>query len=325
MAYFTGSANSWGDLLNALTSACVSEGWTWADGILSKGDAFIMPWIRSPATSTEGEGILLQGGTGKSGSTLLNPSPQSPRMGCPSRDISQVVWPVEYYIHIHADPDEVYFIARYSVDYFIWCAFGLSSLELPGSGLWVSASGRRLRGPIGPGVRITDLGGGGIQGGDSTSPNSSGTTCALFWNSNGRAGGGSQSAASQNHAVCTGFDGTLWPFPAFNSLTYNLIDSIHANVPLSPLIVHGNAWNQQSALLPIQPTLVRAEAKVSKVADLAHARYVRVDNFEPGQLIALGAEQWRVYPFYRKEAGVTWVDNADHTGAYGMAIRYDGP
>ncbi|MEO1819268.1 hypothetical protein [Pseudomonas sp.] len=323
MAYVNGSAASWGDLLSALVSACTDEGWAWNDGILSKGTAFVKLWVRSPETLSEGEGILLQGGTGQAAAVLTDPSPQMPRLGCPSRLLNQVVWPVDYYVHIHSDPDEVYFVVRYSVDYYLWCAFGVSTLDLPGSGLWLSAISRRLRGPNNAGIRISALGGGGTRGTDDTSDSQ--TSAGLLWNGNGSGSGGSQSADSQNNAVCTGFDGNLWPWPSANSNSHSLINTIHANVPLSPLLVRSVGWNQQAALLPIQPVLVRAESKVSKVADLAHARYVRVDNLEAGQIIAMGGEQWRVYPFYRRVPGVTSVTNEAHTGAFGMAIRYDGP
>lgn len=70
MAYYTGAANNFGDLQTALLTACTANGWTLADGILSKGLAFVRPYISSTLTITEGPGLLIEGGTGKSGSGI---------------------------------------------------------------------------------------------------------------------------------------------------------------------------------------------------------------------------------------------------------------
>jgi len=60
--------------------------------------------------------------------------------------------------------------------------------------------------------------------------------------------------------------------------------------------------------------------------DLQNARTLRVDNYDPGQIITLGDDQWRIYPFYRKNADQrdgTTSSGGDHSGTMGWAIRYD--
>ena len=86
MAYVNGSAASWGDLLSALVSACTDEGWAWNDGILSKGTAFVKLWVRSPETFSEGEGILLQGGTGQD-LVRQDAAPERPNPSVPLRSL----------------------------------------------------------------------------------------------------------------------------------------------------------------------------------------------------------------------------------------------
>ena len=87
-----------------------------------------------------------------------------------------------------------------------------------------------------------------------------------------------------------------------------------------------SAWNGESVLVPIQVITSRPSNLWSLVGELTHARYVRLDNLEPGQLITLGPDRWKVYPFYRKDATARdGGDGIDHTGTLGWAIRYDGP
>ncbi|WP_435609927.1 hypothetical protein [Pseudomonas knackmussii] len=328
MAYYSGVANSFNDLLTQLVSACVDHGWTWADGILSKGSAYVKPWVESVASTTTGIGLVIQGGTGKSAGAMTGVSPQTPRMGPPSRDTSQPTWPMAYSIHIFESPDEVFLVARFNVDYFYFASFGVSSVPgLVNSGLWLSATSRRLRGPSGAGITVSATGGGGGDGNDQATASFSGSPGCFLWNNNGMVSGGSQSAASQSSAICTGLDGIDWPWPANNQFTYDVLNSFSGNIYAMPHIQRTpNIWNSEAPLLPVQVYLVRASAKVSLVADIRNARYIRVDSYQPEEIITLGEDRWKVYPFYRKSAGISDPGTGvDHTGGLGWAIRYDGP
>lgn len=131
-------------------------------------------------------------------------------------------------------------------------------------------------------------------------------------------------------AICSGLDGVLWPYPVALDNSFAAINTYHGNVPAAPHLSRSpSAWNQESPLLPIQCTLVRASSKVSLVADIRNARYLRVDNHSPEQIIELGPDRWKIYPFYRKNTsardGSVAPVGTDHTGTFGWAIRYDGP
>ena len=87
-----------------------------------------------------------------------------------------------------------------------------------------------------------------------------------------------------------------------------------------------NAFNGEAVMAPIQPYVGRGSNMISVVAQLRHARYLRIDYIDPGEIITLGSDRWKAYPHYRKNAAVPRGsrDGVD-SGAFGWAIEYDGP
>ena len=89
-----------------------------------------------------------------------------------------------------------------------------------------------------------------------------------------------------------------------------------------------NLYNSANVLLPIKPVALRSSGGVTIIANPKNARYLRIDNVVPGEIITFGAEQWKCYPFYRKDSnarnGVPWATGATHSGTFGYAIRYTG-
>ena len=69
---------------------------------------------------------------------------------------------------------------------------------------------------------------------------------------------------------------------------------------------------------------------VATVVNPRNARLCRLDNLTPGSIVTYGADQWKVYPWLRKDATTrNGKDNSrltppNHTGTYGYAIRYTG-
>ncbi|WP_374415733.1 hypothetical protein [Ectopseudomonas oleovorans] len=316
MAYYSGSANSYADVLSALVAACVAEGWGWADGILNKGPAYIRPFESVSVTESQGPGLIIQGGTGKSGSSLLNPSPEEPRMGKIWVNDPEVVWPVGYSIHIFDNPDEVFLVVRFNVDRFMWLSFGVSTVPGVQTGLWLSATTRKgfKTQTSAPGITISLTAGsdGDWQGGTNI-----GVTSGMpFWQ-HPRAISGYRNT----DAVCCDLDGDIWAFGKDSARSMNAFRAA------DPLIARGlSAWNQDAPFIPIQCYLARLANKKSLIVDVRNARYLRIDNYDPEQIITLGSDSWKIYPGYRKNSaarnGGTLID---HTGTFGWAIRYDGP
>ena len=314
MPFYTGTANSFADLRTALFNACVTEGWTLTGEILTKGTAAVKVEVNTVSTANKGIGLLLQGGTSISGSALVNPSPTTPRFGPPQTGATQPSWPMEYKIHINNSPDEIYFIAKFNVDFYYWLAFGLSDVPgLAATGMWLSAICNANAGGGAGSISCTTTGGGG----------SALSTGCIFWDT-------SQATVASAHlsqdAIASGLDSVVWAGnPLFAGQTAkHAVSAILASETL--LSVQPNTWNSEAPLNRIQVFQWRDADKCSLVADLKNARYVRVDNYSPGQIINLGGDSWMIYPFYRKNTTTrNGGSGIEHTGTFGWAIRYDGP
>ena len=303
MAYYSGQVSSYQELLDVLVASCVIEGWTWADGILSKGTAF----LKLSNQAGNYPGVVAQGGTGKAGSSLVNPSAAMPRLGRPAYlgqgNNSNVTWPAEYYIHIYENPDEVYLVLHHSVDAFWKLGFGLSNLN--GSGCWVTGTA----GSQGPTQSS------GAQGSFSPVINGSGnnvlSTGIPFWQSN---------SVNNMYVENILFRNGSW---LYSGITF------HAVLATAPFFSRlPNAWNQEAIFIPIKAFESVASNKLSMRLELAHCRYVRIDNYEPNQVVILGDEKWKIYPGVRKNISSRNDGNTstgyDHSGTFGIAIRYDG-
>lgn len=294
MAYYTGTANDMTALRQALIDACVLEGWSWDGGseVLSKAAMFLRLQIVS------GYLTLL----GRTGATSGD-APNEARIGTFAS--TAVTFPLTY--EIFAFAGEVYMVVNYSVDLYQWCAFGQSTVQgISGSGMWVGAS---LATTAPAGLQLSPTAG--AQGSNYAAP-------ALFW----------QTTYTYTEVrscwVDSGLDGQGW---WLGQTLSGVTVGIAATVPLVGLLP--NSWNSEAVLLPIRCYKVRPSNKISLIADLEHARYTRVDNYAPGEVITIGADRWKVYPWYRKntaarDGGATTGINA-HSGTLGWAIRYEGP
>lgn len=304
MAYYSGQVASYQELLDVLVVACVAEGWTWADGILNKNSAYIKLFNQTGSFS----GVVAQGGTGKAGSSLVNPSPAMPRLGRPvylgQGSNSNVTWPAQYYIHIFENPDEVYLVLHHSVDAFWKLAFGISRLDE--SGVWLSGTA----GSQGPTVSNEN------KGSFSPAINGSGSpfysTGIPFWQS-------MDNGVDYVENILFRDGGWLSSGPAFRAAS--AIYPLFSRLP--------NVWNQESIFIPICAFESIASGKISLRLELNNSRYLRIDNYEPNQIITMGSEKWKIYPGIRKNIlernGGNTTYGSDHTGTFGIAIRYDGP
>lgn len=297
MAYYTGTANDMPALRQALIDACTqpSEGWAW-DGVnevLSKGSMFLRLQVVSGH-------LTLLGRT----SAVAGAAPEVVRIGQVAA--TPLTYPLIYEIFLF--PGEVYLVINYSVDFYQWCAFGISTVDgMLGSGMWVGATLGSAA--AGSGINITPT-----SGGSFSNDASSG---ALFYTTTGNW------PAARNCWVHTDLDSQGW-------LMAQALDGfqvgIGATVPLIGLLP--SAWNNEATLLPIRSYKVRPSSKNSLTADLEHARHTRVDNYDPGQVISLGEDRWKIFPWYRKNSAARDGGGGaavNHSGTFGWAIRYEGP
>ena len=302
MAYYSGTAGSLTALKTALLTHAQTDGWTLTGDVLSKAGVYFQ--IQETATNITCLGC--------ESNAVANPAPNVvsigrifERSGYPTREIS---FPCNYDVFGFAQ--ELYLVANYDVDSYQWMAFGKTSVPgVPGQGGWCGATlgvfgvHFSMNDPI----DITPSGGGAVGL----------TSAALFWATS------AQNAQGRNGWVNHGIDGHGW---TYFGATSDVPIGIRHNAPL--LAMQPSVWNSEAALLPIRCWKERPSYKASLIADLAYARHCRIDNLAPGDILTLGSDKWKIYPWYRKDVsarngGGTYGLN--HTGTFGWAIRYEGP
>lgn len=297
MAYYSGSANNLAALKDALFNACVGEGWVLTGDILSKGEMYLRVQVAS-------DYLTFLGGTGVAAGALTGAALNVVKIGGPGGSATAIVFPITYEIFVFAA--EVYLVINHSVDIYLWAAFGKSTVQgLPGSGMWIGATcaGDVLNTPVPLGISADGY-------------NAGYTSAALFWSQY------VTSEYSRNYLVQHGLTSTdawyLGLSPVDNAV------GAFVTVPLIGLLP--NTWNSEAVLLPLRCYAKRASDKISLVADLEHARCTRIDHYAPGQVVTLGSDKWKTFPWYRKNVASRNGGTAiNHTGTFGWAIRYEGP
>ena len=292
MAYLTGFANSWTDLHDNLIAIATAHGWSNTAGLLSKAGLFSQTLYAQLSLVTVNNA---PNGLAVLGKTAANAGAAPNRVGMLNWGVYGVSFPLTYHAFVFSDPDEVYFLINTNVDYWQFLAFGQSDRwGLEGSGLWVAGSVNADS----PSSMIDFANDGAGNYGNPPAP-----FFARAYN-----------APASNYYCATGIDDTEW-----HGKTNNSVGVAGCSVLLNQL---PNAWNSEAVLLPIRDYVSRPDGFVSIVAELANARYTRVDYYSPGQVIQVGTEPWMIMPFYKKDAsqrnggvGIT------HSGTYGWAIR----
>ena len=289
MAFVTGSASSLADLLTGIQNACTTNGWTLSGSVLHKGTCYM-------ELKVSGSFITLRGGRGIDGSNALaNATDQAvANLGIVSMGVG-FAFPVTYFIHVLASPDEVYVVVNYGVGYYQTLGFGQSGLSgLVGSGNWY----------CGPTISGAHQGFNNPQQAEFDALSGGGAAFSLFCRENGL-------NAVHSRGVDHGLDGlNTW---AELGCKYDWA-SLYWRQP--------NQWDSESILIPIRVYAQRPSGFISPVLECAHARQVNIANLADQQIITLGTDKWKIYPWWARGATNTRV-TAD-SGLGGHAIRYDG-
>lgn len=315
MAFYSGSAVSYNDLLTKFLAHAQADGWTLSGSVLSKGGAFAT--ILETATSITIRGCTDSLGTG--------PAPNEAtlgrvwqRTGYPTVEL---VFPVSY--RVFSFSDELYLIVTYDVDKHQWLAMGKTDVPgLLGTGTWFGATG----GPFaGNGYAANPFLFGPTRGGSPSSSYDGRTICpGMFWY--GMETSTSQtSTAGRNCYSHHGLDNSPWELGVTDSS-----NSPGPNTFSDLLGVQPNLWNSDAVLVPIRQYKYRPSNKISLVCELKNARHIRCTNFASGEILTIGPDKWMVFPWFLKNTSVPDASGAggslvNHTGTYGWAIRYEGP
>jgi hypothetical protein len=317
-AFYSGSAASFAVLKTNVEAALVAEGWTLASGILSRGDGFFL-------LTAAADDLRVAAGTGQSGAALTGASPAAVRIGS-FTVVDPIVWPINYFIHIHENPHEVYIVINHGVDRYQNLSFGVSPAPGNAFGQWINGTGGQSA-VFNTAQTIFNWPGGLNTQDQSTAPSvASGNrfyevSCGILA---GRLGLSNNLyypyfiRDNQGWLPTTSvpLDGTL--------LGRWYIDRLIQRIPSS--------FNQTPVLLPLLGIKAVADNGSAVTAVLAAARMTRIDHHEPGDIITFGSDRWKIYPDYRKNLTVRSPGvppNASfsglHTGTYAYALRYFGP
>lgn len=302
MAYVSGTAADINALRTNILTACTDNGWTLSGDVLWKGNCYIRCQVVSGY-------IQWLGGTGKDGSNALTGSaPRVVRNGSLQSDA--LTFPCSYQVFISTNPDEVVAVINYSTDFYQYVMFGLSDVPaLPGVGVYVCATLNQAvtTGNFSVTAGGTDLGSyGDLQG---TAPFQITVV--------------GSSTNTQNSFIHHGLDGGGWSRDG--AVGSGIPMTFGPNNPL--LSILPSAWNDETVLLPFPVYVSRSTGnKISLVADLKHIRHCRIDYHDPGDVITLGTDKWKLFPWYKKNT-TTRIGgfSVRHSGTVGFAVRYDGP
>lgn len=306
MSYYTGSATDFAALKSAVEAALTTEGWTLSTGILSKG----VLYAQLTATSTA---LKLGGGTGASSSALTGGPGYVVQIGASWRNGTTSPMPMPVTYHLFVFELEVYLVVNYNVVEYQYLAWGKSTVSgLLGTGMWFSGS---ISQTVGGGNTSYEWQISTTAGGEGGTGIEAG---AIFWQTTIY-----NIVSSAADWVNHGLDARGWSLKLSDSSSDNPlgIKTLTNLITLLP-----NAWNSEAVLLPIRAYLPRASSKCSLVADLEYARYTRIDNYDPGQIIGIGDESWMVFPWLKKDAANRNGGSIPGTasGSLGWAIRYEG-
>lgn len=284
MAYYTGQASNFDDLLSALVTSCQTQGWVYSAGILSKNNVYFK------LSSHETDGIYLSASDTVNSSELVDS--EVVRLGRYGAFNTQPTFPMDWELHIHSEPDEVYFLTKFSINKYYYLAFGVDV------GFWLAAC-------CGSHVGYHEGNGASISSNSQDLSNGRTQNCGFFWGNNGIR------PELRNSAY---FSNGQWRYPQASKSIDNLLSILP------------NQFNQESILLPVQVYEEVASNKSRFIHNFEHVRLLRIDNYEPEQIITLGHERWKIYPFYQKNSAQRQGGGGiQHSGTFGWAIRYDGP
>lgn len=329
MAFVTGSAANQTELLTALRSACTANGYTLTGEVLHKGNVFVRTF--NSATAGEDSAFNVMMGTGQSGGTLsgafqygVNPNRAT---------VFRCSYPVTYDIHIHGD--EVFMVWWDASERYFWIAFGQSNpynaTPAAGSALWCGGTASTAY-TINSGTYYTPnrwICMSATEGGTSTGVTLETQQCcapALFWHTR------NPTVRGFSNTIYTDIDGNA--LGGRGTVTDSTDDYVVTGIrQLAPLLARQpNAWNGESLLLPIQCYTPAASSKHELDISVRHARYFRLNNVDPRTVLTIGAEKWKVYPWYKLDRAnpnssndTASMNAVNHTGTFGWAVRYDGP
>lgn len=308
MAYQTGVITSAADLVVVITDFAVANGWVSNGNVLSKGGTYIR--LTAPSTSE----VRIEG--------ARNGNFVAPDLCGRHSRIYNTAWPTSATYHLAAfdNPDTVWCTINFAVTTHQHIGFG--TIEKYGDwagGGWFHAQHT----PASADGGVCSV----IDGSQQPYYPSSPRECALFWSPQLRDawnGYYQENAASNLHCELRGY---VWEPPIGNTAI-----GVHCPTIVSPIHKYNpNVFNGQTVLTPFQLFLQNTDGHYMSIGHVGHLRFVRLTNYNPGDMIELGTDRWKLFPWHIKNAAypdgkqVAYSDGNYSTGLLGVAVLYDGP
>lgn len=298
MAFYTGNFSSFASLKSSVETALQANGWSLSSDVLSKAGMF----LKLTAATEE---LTAEAGTGSSGGDITGAAPLVKLLDPTDSPIN---FPATYDLHINTGTEEVFLVVSYNADKYQQLSWGKSRVEqVDGSGMWITGSFSAAE----YANSLVYMAGDHYHVGSSFS----GQGLGLFAQSYN---------APQCSFVHTGLDEESWKtVGAYDGDLTGSGDCMAALLQSLP-----SQFNQNTVLLPLYAVQRRLSNGQTIVVDMEHARLCRIDNHLAGEIVEYGGDNWKVYPFHRKNAddrnGIPWSTGGNHSGTFGFAVRYTG-
>jgi len=342
MAFETGTFTSLSDLVTKIETFCTTScGYTLTSGVLHSGDVHV-------TIAVSGANLEVEAGTGSSAGVLTNPSESKYLRGTVLSVGIATYYPITYFFMYSATPDQFTCVITYGDG---WCQH-MSFGEALKYGTW---GGGTFLSTTAQGT--TTMAGSSASTYQQTYPDH--TTREYDNTTSNALGHGSCSGAffvsaflntlSVNYPPIAGTRGNsslycdlvtdsvtgsnwLGPF-ATNHVVDTRDGTLSVSSVSSYLIDNGiNSWSNE-AILVAADIYVKEAGESQLIGTFPHTRYMRIDNFEVGQIITQGSDKWICFP-HRKRGPHSWVhhtyrartyDTDGYSAGFGWAVRYDGP
>ena len=318
MPYYTGVVTTPANLKTLIETHAIANGWTLsAQDYLYKGKSYIK--LHSADTNF----LKITGANSADGTT-------SPAGFNRAICIKTAWWPVTYYISIHTNPDIVICTLVYDTDRIQVILFGdivkvNESAYTGGNFFWATGGDQSLAVQTNSEIKIEDdyLG--------TLNDNAFQNVTSYFYN-NYYGNIPFITIITYNDALYSnvGFhaeiDGNIWDNNT-NLLGYNRVT--WTDTTKSSLYRGPSSWNGQTNLVPMELQMAMGSNLYAYLGYIEHMRFVRVDNYQIGDIITIATDKWKVFPWKRKNVtyrngGGAGVVTA-HSGTVGFAVKYDGP
>ena len=319
MIYSTGAAGSPTSLKATIQALATANGWTLSGaGVLYKGSSFV-----TFTTSTTILGISACGST----DGTLNPCNVNNAISGTVGEWANAT----ITITINTNPDMFICVFKYDTNRIQVLMFGDIVKIHPdafvgGNFVWAGSNSVAFAVSSGQTNVNREYGGLGQQGGAVQGIFEGGLSLDGKWT-----GGGEAKGLGIPFHITSPYD--ISPFGSLPTqgihveIDNQIWDENHkvtmTNATVSTLYRSPNLYNGQAILVPINLQYKMSDNLFAYLGYLAHIRLIRIDNYELGDIITIGTDQWQVFPWMQKNAtyrnGNNGIPRA--SGTLGFAIR----